>query len=589
MPKIPTFEPRVSPTADGPGIELPMDANQPVAQAYTKRGKETENTGYRMAIIQARQQALEEKAKDTVDALKLEHEFKRKVDEHAESMKRVTNVDEVNRATEEFIQKHMEEYEGLQVKPHIKRSLLPSVLNGKLSVEKLARDKRIDIITNDGRTLWEQTKVEMEKMIRSASTQEEVEELQKRLELKGAELVDSNIYHGADMVKDLIAFKQKAQFNRAADQIDINAEEYLKTPNKVERYGLKDLDGTQLRELDRYAINKRDYMVHREEQDVKRMQDRNAETAYDKFKLLDTGKIDMKEWDNFMSSMRIPDAKGNFPMRRELMEHFEIRVDQMIRGGDKIPPNPILYNKLNERLVDGKNPLTFSELNQYSNQLPTSAFNHFSDKLAAIEIAEGKRGASSEKVKRAKLQIDIEKDEKVYIKSLFEGKSVDPDEMWKMNKDVEYTIGKMLDAGETDREKIHSEIKKIVEPKAHTWLYKMWKSIMTPDNENYGLNDVVPSGKDMATTAPQKVMKAGEAAEIFSDEEVKTWDVGRMSKRLQTALKMKKEDADVVAVRIKEEMSGGPPPNELPKGWTRKGNEVYNEKGKKMKWVGGGK
>lgn len=586
MPKIPTFEPRVSPTADGSGIELPMDVNQPVAKAYEKRGEETENTGYRMAIIQARQQALEEKAKDTVDALKLEHEFKRKVDAHAESLKQITNVDEVNKLTDEFVQRQMEEYEGLQVKPHIKRSLLPSVLNGKLSVEKLARDKRIDIITNDGRTLWEQTKVEMERMIRSATTQEEVNELQKKLELKGAELVDANIYHGADMVKDLQNFKQKVQFNRAADQIDLDPEKYLNTANKTEAYGLTDLDGTHLRELDRYALNKRDYNVTIGERKVKMMQDKNAEYMYDQFRKLDKGEITMGQFENDMSRMRIPDENGNIPLRREHAEHFEVKLDQMIRGGDKIAPNPKLYNMLNERLVDSKNPLTFKELDQYAKQMPASAFNHFSDKIASLEIAEGKRGASTEKVRAAKLRADVEKEEKGYLKDLFSGKSMDADEMWKLNRDIEYTIEKGLEKG-LDRDQIHEQIKKIAEPKAHSWLVRTWRSLTSvPENEPLP-EDVIQTptvGKDIATVAKVPVLKQGEAAEVFSTEEVKTWTPERMSKRLQLQFKMKKEDADIMARTLKDQMGGEAPPDELPKGWTRKGNEVYNEKGKKMIW-----
>lgn len=591
MPKIPRFEPHANMVEHGAGIELPMDANQLVTSAYEKRGKEVENIGYRMATIQARQRELEQKALDTVDALKLEHEFKNDADAHAESMRGITDVNKVSEMTEKFVQSQQEKYDGLQVKPSIKTSILPSVLNSRLTVEKLARDKRANIIVNDGQRLWEETKIEMERRMRSAITQQEVMDLQKQLEMKGAELVEANIFHGADIVKDLYTFKQKIQFNRAADQIDINPEEYLKTPNKIEKYGLSDLDGTHLRELDRYALNKRDYMVTREEQNVRKMQDKNAELAYDKFKKLDKGEIDIKDWETFASSMRIPDANGNYPLRRELAEHFDLRLESLIRNGGKIPPNPKLYNYLNERLVDSKNPLTFSELNQYANQLPTSSFTHFSDKLASIEISEGKRGASTEKVKRAKLQIDIEKDEKVYVKSMFEGKTVDPDEMWKLNKDLEYTINKMLDAGETDREKIHNEIKKIVEPKAHTWLIKLWRSVIGGDEPQKLEGDVysfdqgaTPAAKDLGTNAKIPVLKPGEFTEVFSDEEVKTWTVERMSKRLQNQFKMKKEDADIVASQIKDQMGSGSPPDELPKGWIRKGNEVYDDKGTRKVW-----
>lgn len=592
MPKIPRFEPHANMADHGAGMELPMDANQLVGKAMEKRGEEIESIGYRMATIQARQRELEQKALDTVDALKLEHEFKNEADAHAESMRDVRDVNKISEMTEKFIQRQQEKYDGLQVKPSIKTSILPSVLGSRLLVEKTARDKRASIIVNDGQMLWEQTKIEMEKRMRAATTQQEVMDLQKQLEIKGAELVESNIFHGADVVKDLQSLKQKVQFNRAADQIDLNPEEYLKTPNKIERYGLTDLDGTHLRELDRYALNKRDYMITREEQNVRRMQDKNAEIAYDKFKKLYKGEIDIKEWERFASSMRIPDANGNYPLRRELAEHFDTRLDNMIRNGGKITPNPKLYNYLNERLTDGKNPLTFKELDQYANQLPTPWFTHFSDKLTTVEIAEGKRGASSEKVKRAKLQTDIEKDEKTYVKSMFDGKSVDPDEMWKMNKDLEYTINKMLDEGVTDREKIHDEIRKIVEPKAHTWLIKIWKKVVGGDEPQKLEGDVysfeqggVPAGKDLGTKAKVPVLKnPDEFTEVFSDEEVKTWPVERMSKRLQNQFKMKKEDADIVASQIKDQMGGGSPPNELPKGWIRKGNEVFNEKGELMIW-----
>lgn len=410
------------------------------------------------------------------------------------------------------------------------REVLEPYLDHKLLIHKRVINSYANKLeTQEWRGSWEVEKNQYIKRIARATNNESRDFAVKEFGELADAYAEGGIITPAEAERDKEFIISSGQYQAAKKIVDIDPQAWLKSKNRFEDFGIDPdrIGEDKLSELDNYAIREMKVKEHEREQAIKDMQEKNADLVSDAFQQFKRGKLNVKEVIRLLDDMRRPNIAGDRPITRQVLEHYDHLIDSELKGDENMPTNPKLNIYLNSRIADEENPLTQKELTQYIGKMRPTDINRFSDKLLSIDIAEGRRGASTEKQKTEKLRVAITKNETTFIKDSLKDKDVSADELYRVHDEVENLINSEVDTKGyqgVDQADIHEKVKKIIEPITVNWFKKVWRSIFNDDKADMSFEEQIG-----LSPAPPK------------------------------------EPA-------------------LPPGYKRIGNEVFDEKGNKMRW-----